>query len=135
MRSTRAQSLHRRSTAAYEQLSLLYELLNRYVLPTYREGPALSSLEALCDLYLQLQPEAKSRAGAKIAQAWGLELWLGFYFPEVDSDVDCLAVEIRRHKSLGECGLRQERMALYGASELLASTPEQLGWALGFFGA
>jgi hypothetical protein len=133
MLTGRAKSLHHRSPPAYEQLSQLYELLTRNIRPTYREGPALSSLEALCDLYLQLWPERSSRAAIKIAHARGHDLFLGFYYPEVDTEVDCLAVEILRYTQLGDYGLRRERMDLSGAAQLLLFTPGELDCRFAYF--
>ncbi|WNG56549.1 hypothetical protein F0U59_18640 [Archangium gephyra] len=135
MLTGRAKSRHHLSPPAYEQLSQLYELLSRNLRPTYREGPALSSLEALCDLYLQLWPERSSRASIKIAHARGLDLFLGFYYPEVDTDVDRLAVEILRYTPLSDYGLRQERMDLSGAAQLLRLTPEELDYRFAYFRA
>jgi hypothetical protein len=128
-----AKSLHHHSPPAYEQVAQLYELLSRNISPTYREGPALSSLDALCDLYLQLRPETSSRASIRIAHARGIDLFLGFYFPEVDAEVDCLALETLRYTQLGDYGLRRERMDLAGAAQLLRLTPEELGFRLALF--
>ena len=128
-----AKSLHHYAPPAYEQVAQLYDLLTRNISPIYREGPALSSLEALCDLYLQLRPETSSRASIRIAHARGIDLFLGFYFPEVDAEVDCLALEILRHTQLGDYGLRRERIDLTSAAQLLRLTPEELGHRLGFF--
>lgn len=133
MLTGRAKSLHHLSRPAYEQLSQLYEPLSRNVSPTYREGPALSSLEALCDLYLRLWPERSSRASIKIAHAQGHDLFLGFFYPEVDTDVDCLALKTLRYTPLGDYGLRRERLDFLGASQLLLLTPEELDFRFALF--